>query len=111
MPNKLFIFYGFFFWILFTFSIYHKFIFNAFNQIPSFSYLFEKEDTPLCTTKWYQQYHLEFEAFSIENFSQVIFLMDHSYSNVFEDGTFKCVFSHYGKCDGKYPSTDSCIVF
>jgi hypothetical protein len=60
---------------------------------------FSLTEDEICTTKWYKQYDLEFNVFSTEYFSKVIFLMDHGYSQRIPDDYYQCVFFQYGKID------------
>ncbi|CAF1304370.1 unnamed protein product [Adineta steineri] len=50
----------------------------------------------MCTTKWYKQLQLEFNVFSVKNFTKVIFMMDYLYTNITDNGSYKCIFFHFG---------------
>ena len=45
-----------------------------------------------CSTRWYKALNIEFEAFSVNNFGKVTFLMDAFYSKIVKDRLYSCVF-------------------
>jgi len=51
----------------------------------------------MCTTEWYKHFNLEFNAFSVNNFSKVMFIMDDAYTNIIQDGFYKCIFFKFSK--------------
>jgi hypothetical protein len=51
----------------------------------------------MCTTKWYKQFNLEFDAFSVNNFEKVMFIMDFTYTNLIKDEFYKCIFFRFGE--------------
>jgi hypothetical protein len=82
--------------ILFVFFVILSiFYLNWLNEIHLIKKVSLKEDE-MCTTQWYKEYHLEFDVFSTQNFSKVIFLMDQIYSNIIQDGLYQCLFFKYG---------------
>ena len=45
-----------------------------------------------CTSRWYQGLNIEFNAFSVANFSRVTFLMDDFFKSVVRDDLYHCIF-------------------
>ena len=101
MSNNVRYFYLFCLFLLISFTFYQKqFLKNLLNEmnfIVNSPLKIDSISDSMCTTQWYREYQLEFDVFSTENFTQVIFLMDHSYSNRISDGLYKCFFFKYGK--------------
>ena len=56
-----------------------------------------KTSEEMCTSRWYKDLHLEFGAFSVNNFEKVMFLMDDSYRDVIRYRHYRCIFFRYGK--------------
>ncbi|CAF4139090.1 unnamed protein product, partial [Rotaria sp. Silwood1] len=46
----------------------------------------------MCATTWYKGLNLEFNAFGVNEFGKVMFLMDAYYAKIVQDGFYKCVF-------------------
>lgn len=52
-----------------------------------------------CSTKWYKELHLEFNAFGVNHFEKVMFLMDDLYRTVIRNRIYRCIFFEFGKID------------
>src|SRR4051812_29978845 len=80
--------------------LYERNDFDLKNEISLYenvSGLINFNSQEMCTTKWYKNLHIEFNAFSVNYFEKVIFMMDPIYSNIIKDGFYQCIFFHFGK--------------
>ena len=94
--HKIWIFIGFC-WIFITDLILHgnRLYFFFRYQTVDFSTI-NQSDRPMCSTKWYKQNHFEFNAFSVNNFEKVLFLMDDYYIKTIKNRFHKCIFFQFG---------------
>jgi hypothetical protein len=67
------------------------------SLIENINQITNKNLKEMCTTKWYKHFNLEFNAFSVNNFSKVMFMMDDVYNNIIQDGFYNCIFFRFGE--------------